>query len=126
MHGKAAGYFLFTKLKREKRKKNPSTIYPQQPINTGLISKTPAPKLQTSTLILHLMLHSSWEPRTAGRLAKPDLLSPGNGSLSYLCKPALGFSTKPLSGLIYAVRAYSRFGFKLHLGILLSEVVGDM
>lgn len=70
MLSKAIGYFLFVKLKQEKREKNPSVIYPHKKINTGrLISKTPAPKLQTSTLILHLLLHSSWEPGTAGRLS---------------------------------------------------------
>lgn len=70
MLSKATGYFLFVKLKQEKREKKSQCNLSTQKINTGLlISKTPAPKLQTSTLILHLMLHSSWEPGSAGRLS---------------------------------------------------------
>lgn len=58
--------------------------------------------------------------------AKSDLLPSVNGSLSYLWKPALGFSAKPLSGLIYAANACSSLEFKLHLGSLLSKVLHDI
>lgn len=127
MLSKAIGYFLFVKLKQEKREKNPSVIYPHK-------------KSTQVVLFLKLLLlnyrHQPWSFTCCSTLpgsqglqegsAKLDLLPPGNGSLSYLWKPVLGFSTKPLSGLICAVNAYSSFGFKLHLGILLSDVLGDI